>query len=322
MDDSNVKLRKLGKSEIKITPIGMGAWQFSEGKSFTGLIWSPLSKAMTNKIIETAVAEGINWFDTAEMYGGGKSEEALAAGLQHAEIADKNIRIATKWWPLFRFARNIKKTIEERKAKLNPYTIDLYQVHQPWSFSFTSSEMDAMADIADDGHIRSIGVSNFNASKMESAYEHLDARGYPLVSNQVKYSLLDRSIERNGILDKAKELGMTIIAYSPLEMGLLTGKFHDNPELLDDRPIFRRWSLRRKTSNTQDLIDLLKQIGEELEATPTQVALNWLISYHENVVVIPGASKPKHVEQNAGAMRINLTTEQLNAIEEETQQYI
>ena len=317
-----IKQRKLGTSDISITPIGLGAWQFSEGKSFTGLFWDPLSVEQTNSIIEKAIAEGINWFDTAEMYGGGKSERGLSAGLQEAGVKDDDIRIATKWWPLFRFARNIRKTIDTRLDNLSPYSIDLYQIHQPYSFSFTRSEMNAMADIADQGHIRTIGVSNFSADKMRTAFEELEKRDYPLVSNQVKYSLLERDIESNGILDTAKELGITIIAYSPLEQGLLTGKFHDQPELLDNRPFIRKRLLKRRINESEKLVVLLQQIAEEIDATASEVALNWLINYHDNVVAIPGASKDYHVEQNANAMRFELSSEQMSAIATASEQFI
>jgi aryl-alcohol dehydrogenase-like predicted oxidoreductase len=158
---------------------------------------------------------------------------------------------------------------------------------------------------------------------MRESFEELENRGYPLVSNQVKYSLLDRSIEADGILDAAKELGITIIAYSPLEMGLLTGKFHADESLLKSRPFFRRWSLSRKIEESQALIDLLKSIADEADATPAQVALNWTVTYHgDTVVAIPGASKVSHVDQNAAAMELDLTKEQMSAIEEETQQFI
>jgi len=308
--------KTLGSSDIELTPIGMGAWQFSEGKFFNGFIWEELSKENTETIIATAIDEGINWFDTAEAYGLGRSEQGLSAGLQKKGVQDEDIRIATKWFPLLRFASNIPKTIDTRMEKLSPYSIDLYQIHHPWSFSFPKTQMKKMAEIADLGKIRTIGVSNFSASKMRHAFEELEKFGYPLVSNQVKYNLMERDIETNGLLDTAQELGITIIAYSPLEMGLLTGKFHENPDLIKSRPFFRRRMLKSKLEESQELINLFNQIADERGVTCSQVALNWLISYHDGIMAIPGASKPSHVKDNAGTMRFELSREQLNAIDE------
>jgi aryl-alcohol dehydrogenase-like predicted oxidoreductase len=183
-------------------------------------------------MVEISLEGGINWFDTAEIYGNGASEKALAAALKDIGKKPGEIIVATKWWPMFRFASNIAKTIDQRIAALAPYPIDLYQVHQPWGFSNEKAEMEAMARLVKEQKIRYVGVSNFSAAKMRSAWEALQKHGIQLVSNQVRYSLLDRKIESNGILQTAKELGITIIAYSPLAQGLVTGKFHDNPELL------------------------------------------------------------------------------------------
>ena len=316
------ELRNLGKSDIKITPIGLGAWQFSEGKAFNGMFWDPLDMETTNAIVKTSLDHGINWIDTAEYYGKGASERGVSKALQAAEKKAGDVKIATKWFPLFRFARNIPKTIHKRLENLNPYPIDLYQIHQPFSFSFTKTEMKYMAQIADQGLIKSIGISNYSANKMATAFEELEQLNYPLVSNQVKYSLLDRAMETNGTMDKAKDLGMTLIAYSPLEQGLLTGKFQDDPSLLDSRPFIRRRILKRKLESSRDLVDLLKQIAEEKQATPAQVALSWTINYNKHVVAIPGASKTSHAEHNAESMSVKLSKEQLNVIEEKSQLFL
>ena len=154
---------------------------------------------------------------------------------------------------------------------------------------------------------------------MRQAHEALARRGLPLASNQVKYSLLDRSIERNGVLDAAKELGVTIIAYSPLEMGLLTGKFHQDPELLRRRPIGRRFSLRRKIERSRPLITTLEEIAGSHGVVASQVALSWLVNFHDDTVVaIPGASKAEHARESAGAMALTLTEKEMGRIDELT----
>jgi aryl-alcohol dehydrogenase-like predicted oxidoreductase len=176
--------------------------------------------------------------------------------------------------------------------------------------------MNAMADLVEAGKIRSIGVSNYNARQMRQAHEVLLTRGLQLTSNQVRYNLLDRSIESNGVLDTAKELGVTIIAYSPLDSGLLTGKFHQNPELLNSRPWLRRSQLRRRIESSRELSNALESIAQRHDVTTSQVALNWLINFHgETVVVIPGASKVHHAEQNVGAMTFTLSDAELSRID-------
>ena len=269
-----------------------------------------------NQIIQAALDGGINWFDTAEMYGRGRSEQGLAQALQAADTPDDDIRIATKWFPILRTAGNIPKTIVDRQRFLSPYTIDLYQIHQPYSFSSPESEMNAMADLVDGGIIRSVGVSNFSADRMRKAHAALEKRGYPLASNQVQYHLMDRSIEKNGILDAAEELGITIIAWGPLASGLLTGKFHHNPDVLAQTPVGRRNILRRNLEKSRPLVDALTEIGEDYNASPSQVALNWLIHSHgDTVVAIPGASKVKHAQEGAGAMQFKLSQEEMERLE-------
>jgi aryl-alcohol dehydrogenase-like predicted oxidoreductase len=309
--------RRLGKTKIEVTPIGLGTWQFSEGKGGAMGTWDALSAESTTGIINAALDGGINWFDTAEMYGFGRSERGLSRGLQAAGKADGEVVIATKWRPFLRTASSIGGTIDERLSALRPYHIDLHQIHFPLSFSSVKAEMDAMADLIDEGKIRAAGVSNYGAGQMRRAHDALAGRGFPLASNQVKYSLLDRGIEANGILDAAKELGVTIIAYSPLEMGLLSGKYHKDPKLLKSLPLFRRMRLSHKVEKSRPLIGALEEIALRAGASASQVALNWLVNYHgESVVTIPGATKTKHAVESAGAMSLKLAKDDLSRIDE------
>jgi aryl-alcohol dehydrogenase-like predicted oxidoreductase len=318
-DTPNVTKRRLGRTQIEITPIGLGTWQFSEGRSINGLVWSRIDPHVTEEIVATALAGGINWFDTAEAYGGGRSERALAHALTAAGKRQGDVVIATKWQPLLRRAASIRGTIDRRLKNLSPFGIDLHQVHNPASFSSVEAEMDAMADLVPQGKIRAVGVSNFSAERMRRAHAALARRDVPLASNQVKYSLLDRRIERNGVLDTAGELGVTIIAYSPLEMGLLTGKFHRDAELLKSRPIGRRFALRRKIERSRPLMSALEEIAAGHGVTPAQVALNWLINARgDTVVAIPGASRPAQARESAAAMAFALTREELSRLDEVT----
>jgi len=297
-----------------VTPVGLGCWQFSKGKNMAGKFWPALDDDLIEKIVSLSIEGGINWFDTAEVYGGGESEQALAKALKAVGKKPGDVIVATKWWPAFRFASNIRKTINQRIAMLDPYPIDLYQVHQPWSFSGEKSEMAEMAELVNRKLIKSVGVSNFSARKMENAWNTLQKSGIHLASNQVRYSLLDRRIESNGIMDLAKKLGVTIIAFSPLAQGLVTGKFHDNPGLLNNIGL-RRYTPQFKPEGlekSRPVINLVKELAAKYNVTTSQVALNWVIQYNgDTVVAIPGATKESHVKENCGAMSFSLSDEDM-----------
>jgi len=307
-------MRSLGRTGIMVTPIGLGCWQFSKQKNMAGKFWPTLEDNVIDRIVSLSIDGGINWFDTAEVYGGGESEKALSKALKAAGKKPGDVLVATKWWPMFRFASNIRKTINERIRLLDPYPIDLYQVHQPFSFSSENSEMEVMAELFNARLIKSIGVSNFSVQKMENSWKTLQKAGIPLASNQVRYSLLDRRIESNGVMDLAKKLGITIIAYSPLTQGIVTGKFHDNPELLKNIG-FRRYSSQFKPEGlekSRPVVILLKELAVKYNVTPSQVALNWLIHFNgDTVVAIPGATKEIHVKENCGAMSFRLSDEDM-----------
>ncbi|WP_352222830.1 aldo/keto reductase [Bacillus sp. SM2101] len=319
MESTMIPLRKLGKSDLEISALGLGTWQFSKGNGMVGRFWPVLEKEEIQEIVKISLEGGINWFDTAEVYGKGKSEEGLADALNGLGDKANDALIATKWWPAMRTAKSITKTIDERLKALKGRKIDLYMVHQPFSFSSVKAEMDEMAELLKSGKICHAGVSNFNEEKMREAHKVLDQHGFPLVSNQVKYSLLDRRIEKNGILDAAKELGITLIAYSPLEQGLLTGKFHKNPDLIKNMSGPRKHFSSFKTSTlerTKPLIDLLDNLADEYNVSPSQVALNWLIHFHgETIVAIPGATKNHHAQENIGALTFKLSQNHLDELD-------
>ncbi|MHA2295933.1 MAG: aldo/keto reductase [Candidatus Hodarchaeales archaeon] len=317
-----MRYRTLGKTDIQITPIGQGVMQMSGGSRFGNIMFPPITEQDANNIIKTAIDNGINWFDTAEAYGFGASERNLSRGLQAADIKDEEVVIATKWMPMMRWAGSIKKTIDKRIENLHPYTIGLHQIHMPFSFSSLKSQLNNMADLVEEGKIRSVGVSNFSAKQMRKAHEVLEKRGIPLASNQVNYNLLKRNIEKNGVLDTAKELGMTIICWGPLHSGLLTGKFHSEPELLNSKDRMRRRSFSKKLEKSQPLIDELARIAERYNATVSQVALSWLVNYQgEKVVAIPGATKASQSQLNGQTMSINLSTEELTSIAELSEEF-
>jgi aryl-alcohol dehydrogenase-like predicted oxidoreductase len=312
--------RRLGSSDIEVTPIGLGCWQFSQGQGMMGKTWAIIDQESITDIVRTALTGGINWFDTAEAYGGGRSEQTLSAALTALGVLPGGVVVATKWFPLFRTARSLEETIDRRLECLRPFPIDLYQIHQPLSFSPIPAQMRAMARLLRAGKIRSIGVSNFNARQMEEAHAALKAEGIALVSNQVRINLLNRHIEDNGVLTSARRLGITLIAWSPLAQGILTGRFHQDPGSA------RQVSRMRKLSSglsagalerTAPLIEELTAVGKAHGVSAAQVALNWLVTFYgQTVIAIPGATKVAQAAASVAAMGFRLGDVELSRIDE------
>jgi aryl-alcohol dehydrogenase-like predicted oxidoreductase len=315
--NKKIQLRYLGKTDILVTPIGLGVMELAGGGGLIGRMFPVIPQEEKNAIIKAALDGGINWFDTAEMYGAGVSEQSLATGLKAAGRSDRDVVIATKWQPFLRTAGNIPRTIDDRLHFLGGYSIGNYMIHQPYSFSSPEAEMNAMANLMEAGKIRSVGVSNFDPARMRQAHAALAKRGIPLAVNQVRYSLLDRKIETNGVLETAKELGVTIIAYTPVARGLLTGKYHKDPGLLKRISGLRKASLQRNIERTRPLINAMDEIANKYEVTIAQVALNWLINFNgETVVTIPGATKVRQAEESASAMKFQLSRDEMARLDE------
>ena len=311
----SIQKRRLGESDLWVTSIGLGCWQFASMRMF----WNNPPQQEINTIIKAALDGGINWFDTAELYGQGESERALATALCKADYNDQDVVIATKWLPFFRTAASIGKTIGTRISCLSPCNIDLYQIHMPRSFSSIEAQMDAMAALVKQGKIRAVGVSNFSAKQMRRAHAALARQDLPLASNQVHYNLVHRDPDNNGIIEAAKELNISIIAYSPLAQGLLSGKYHDDIELVKKLPVMRRRRMSGQLEKTRGLVERLRAIAEVHGSSPTEVALSWLVNYHEDLVVaIPGATKLDHVRQNVGALKLKLTGQEISDLDKES----
>jgi aryl-alcohol dehydrogenase-like predicted oxidoreductase len=277
---------------------------------------APLEQPGVDEIVKAAIDGGMTWFDTAEAYGHGRSERALSSGLTSCGIRPGDVTIATKWAPLGRTAKSITRTIDDRLGALSPFPLDLHQIHMPFgSFSPLRAQVQAMVRLAEAHQIRAVGVSNFSARQMELTHAELAKHGIALASNQVQISLLRREIESNGVLDTARRLGVTLIAYSPLRSGILTAKFHDDPALVATMSRKRRKLFAGDLDYTAPLIEGLRQVAVSHSATVSQVALAWLTTYYgHTVVAIPGASKPHHAEEAAGAMRITLSEQETQTL--------
>lgn len=255
----------LGKDGPPITKIGLGCWQFAGGVGGAGSHWPALTEDETNAIVSAGLAGGINWFDTAESYGRGTSELALARALRHAGVENGQMLIATKWLPWGRRARSIADTIDERSRCLSPFEIDLHQIHTPLgAFATEAAKMRAMAELVERGKIRFVGVSNYSAARTRTCSALLQHLGVRLAANQVKCSLLDRRIESNGVLETARWPWVRRSSrthHSPLHQGLLSGKFHDDPSLIRSRPGPRRFGSgfrRRGLERSRPVIEALR----------------------------------------------------------------
>jgi aryl-alcohol dehydrogenase-like predicted oxidoreductase len=218
----------LGRSEVRVPRLGLGVMIWGEASGAQRLMPAKSAYGGTNAADEQAAFEAslaaeINFFDTAAMYSAGGSERRLG---QLAE--GKDVVIATKFppTPLGR-TQDLPDALDASLANLRRSSVDLYQHHFPSRRVVIIELMGLMADAVEAGKIKAVGVSNYSAAQMRTAYQVLARRGVPLASNQVQYSLLHREPETNGVLDGCRELGITLIAYQPLASGALTGKYLD-----------------------------------------------------------------------------------------------
>jgi aryl-alcohol dehydrogenase-like predicted oxidoreductase len=316
--------RQLGRTDIYVSPVGLGTAQFA-GKGWISALSPPVPQEDIDTIIKTALDGGITWFDTSEMYGGGTSERALARGLTHAGIKPGDLTVATKWLPLGRTARNIERTIGKRLDALDPFPIDLHQIHlNRGSFSSVRAQMRAMARLVQAGTIRAVGVSNFTTRQMETAHDELAKFGIPLASNEVQINLLHRKIEADGMLDAARRLGVSLLAYSAQRQGILTGKYHADRSLIQGVHPLRCKVMGLNPGGldrSRPLIDAMRDVAADHQATVGQVALAWLIGYYDDTVIpIAGASKPRHAEEAAGALKVHLSPDDLERLSDVSKQ--
>ncbi len=255
------------------------------------------------------LSEGIAFIDTAEVYGGGRSERLVG---QFAEQAGQPVLIATKFFPMpWRLrAASIPAALRGSLVRLRRESVDLYQIHWPSPLMSVEKMMEGLRACVEAGLTRTVGVSNFDQSLMLRSYSALARHNIPLASNQVHYSLLNRTIEKNGLLKRCAELGVRVIAYSPLEMGLLTGKYGpDNPP-----PGNRSVRYMHILARIPLLLKLMTEIGQDHGGKfNAQVALNWLI--RKGALPIPGAKNADQALQNAGALGWSLTDEEVEKLD-------
>ncbi len=288
--------------------MGLGAWSWGDRS-----MWN-YGHGYTDADIEaafrTSLEAGVNLVDTAEVYGTGRSESLLG---QFLKTTQTPVLVATKFMPFpWRLNRRaLTNALHRSLERLGLARVDLYQIHWPFPPYPVEVWVEELAKVLQAGLTRAVGVSNFDKNQMQRAYTTLTKYDLPLASNQVEYHLLDRTVEKNGLLDRCKEMGIRLIAYSPMAKGFLTGKYTpENPP----RGVRGNGAVA-KLKRVQPLIDLMKEIGNSHgEKTPAQVALNWVIC--KGALPIPGAKTASQAAQNVGAVGWRLTAEEVAALDE------
>lgn len=294
-----IEQRELGKSGLQVPIIGVGAWSWGDRSGYWGY-GKEYDKSSSLEAYKSLVAAGLTFIDTAEVYGFGLSEEFLGEFMEEAP-SDPPPLVATKYapqpWRLT--ADTVPAACRASLKRLRLQQMALYIQHWPgfalnaWS---NDAYLEGLARCKEQGLTKAVGVSNFNAGRVRNAAKVLAARGAPLSSNQVQFSLLYRKPMENGVLEACLENGVTLVAYSPLCQGLLTGKYAPGgPKPGGPRgPIYSA-----KIAEAQPLIEVMRAVGGPRGKTAAQVALNWAIC--KGALPIPGAKNAKQVEEIAGA---------------------
>jgi len=300
----------LGTSNLRVAPLGIGAWAWGD-KLMWGYGKGDYTDADLRTAFDVTVAAGVNFFDTAEFYGFGRSETLLG---QFIRDSGKKVVVATKFMPApYRLGKGaLRNALQHSLKRLGMAQVDLYQMHFPLPPVAIETWMEALADAVEAGLTRTVGVSNYSPVQMGRAYNALNRRNVRLTSNQVHYSLLHRAPELDGTLQVCRDLKVTLIAYSPLEMGLLTGKY--TPET-PPPGVRRRQYNRTYLEKIQPLIAVMRNFGEAHDGkTPAQVALNWAIC--KGTLPIPGAKNARQAAANAGALGWRLTETEVATLDE------
>ncbi len=301
----------LGSTDLKVSRIGLGAWQFSN-------TWGITQYDKAKEILEKALEVGINLVDTAMIYGKGMSEQFIGRAIKELGIKRDDIVISTKIPGEFLAYDDVFKAVDRSLKRLQTDYIDILQVHWPpcWHNHPTCDYMRALERLVMLGKIDYIGLSDFPVELVEAARYCLARIDVEVL--QIRYNLVERQAEKE-LIPYAEENGMSILAWSPLAKGAILGKYslEDIEKFTDVRsndPLFAK-------ENYEQILKLsehIRELSEKYNKTPAQIALNWLISYSDTIIPIPGAKSPQQVIDNAGAVGWRLNYDDWRLLDEES----
>ncbi len=291
--------RSLGVSGITVPPLGIGTNHWEQGQNDEAVF----------QVFQFLLDTGVNFFDSAEVYKGGKSERLLGACIERNHHP---VVIATKIapTPTRLLHRQFMAALDASLTRLGVQSIDLYYIHWPFTFLSIETLMDMMAQAVEAGKVRAVGVSNFNAKQMRRAATRLARYNIPLAANEVHYSLLHRQPEVNGVLDACRELDVALVAYCPLERGQL--KSNNTPKTSSHSSSSTTGTLKQ-----QDVLqETLLAIAHKHEKSVSQVALNWLLRRDKHVIPIPGTTSPHHALEIVDTLTWELDEEEFVTIDQ------
>lgn len=303
----SLPLRKLGNSDLHLTPIGFGAWAIGGGN--WEFAWGPQDDSESIAAIHRALEHGVNWIDTAAIYGLGHSEEMVAKALKTTSYKPLIFtKCSMRWHPDRTIHRSLKaesvrEELENSLRRLNVETIDLYQIHWPNPEAEMEEGWETMAKLQQEGKVRWIGVSNFNVEQMKRVQKIA-----PITSLQPPYSMLRRAIEEE-ILPYAQANNIGVINYSPMVSGLLTGKMTAERVAALPADDWRKRGVEfnePRLSRNLKLVELLQEIGTSHGVEPGVVAVAWTLRHPAITAAIVGGRSAQQVDGLAPALTFRL----------------
>ena len=301
-----MEYRRLGKSELNVSVIGLGTWPLGE------VNWGPISETEAIAAVQKAIDLGINLIDTAPIYGNGRSEEIVGKAIKGRR---QQVVIATKCGVSMKGAdmvndlkpKSVRKEAEASLKRLDTDIIDLYQCHWPDPDTPIEDTMAEMVKLKAEGKIRYIGVSNFGVALLRRA-----KRVIPIASNQVPYSLLNRDIE-DELIPFCQEQDVGILAYGPMGGGILTGKYKEKPRFGKDdaRTFMYNYYEEPMWSKVQTLLKDVEQVAERHGKPAAHVAINWARQQPGITSALVGARSTEQAEANAAAGAWRLSAEEM-----------
>lgn len=305
-----MEYKKVGGKDLEVSRICLGTWVFG------GDCWGDVDDKVSRRVVEEAVESGVNFIDTAPIYGSGRSEEIVGRAIKGRRdglviatkcgLKIKDGGIAVDLSPEF-----IRKDLENSLRRLGVETIDLYQCHWPSDTTPYKDTFGQLNNFVKEGKIRHIGVSNFDRKQTAKAMEYAE-----ITTNQVQYSLLDRRIEKE-LMPFCREKDISILPYGPLGGGILTGKYKDPPEIKkgDVKDFFYQFYKEPNWSKAKKMVSVLEKIADDREVPVSNVAMSWVLSHSVVASCIVGSRTPEQLRHNVRASELELREVELDMLQ-------